>query len=73
MDDRLCYTYFLQIIVGPPSMTKDPWVTINPKRIMQGLCRPRKTSTDDPAAIIGTQEPMFHLIIHNISSLCHAA
>ncbi len=46
---------------------------INPKRIMRGLRGPRKTSMDDPAAIIGTQEPIFHLIIHNIGPLCHAA
>ncbi len=28
---------------------------INPKRIMRGPHGPRKTSTDDPTAIIGTQ------------------
>ncbi len=44
----------------------------NPKRIMRG-CGPRKTSMDDPAAIILTQEPIFHLIIHNIGPLCYAA
>ncbi len=31
--------------------------TINPKRIMQGPQGNRKASTDDPAAIIGTQDP----------------
>ena len=46
---------------------------INLKRIMRGPRGPRKTSMDDPAAIIGTQEPIFHLIIHNIGPLCHAA
>ncbi len=35
------------------------WLVINPKRIMWGPRGPRKTSTDDSAAIIGTQEPIF--------------
>ncbi len=34
----------------------------NPKRIMRGPCGPRKTSTDGPAAMIGTQEPILHLM-----------
>ncbi len=52
---------------------KPPFFTFNTKGIMRGLHGPHKTSTDDPAAIIGTQEPIFHLIIHSIGPLCHAA
>ena len=37
---------------------------------MWGLCGPRNTLTDDPAAIIGTQEPIFHLTTMICHQLC---
>ncbi len=42
----------------------------NPKRIMRGPHGPRNTSMDDPAAIIGTQEPIFYEATMTCHQLC---